>query len=112
MATAHSDPGTTIDIRPLGEKIPSYKTHTLFKTELMEAIRLVLPAGKRIPEHKAPGEITVQCLEGRVKFEIGEVSHEMSAGDLLYLEAAKPHAVEAIEDSSVLVTIVFNHAAK
>ena len=112
LATSHSCPGSTIDIRPLGERIASSKTHTLFKTELMEAIRLVLPAGKKIAEHKAPGEITVQCLEGRVKFEIGDESHDMRAGDFLYLEAAKPHAVEAIEDSSVLVTIVFDHVDK
>lgn len=72
----------------------------------MEAIRLVLPAGKLIAEHKAPGEITVLCLEGCVKFtSLGE-SKKLFAVDLLYLTAADPHAVEAMEDSSILVTIL------
>jgi quercetin dioxygenase-like cupin family protein len=72
----------------------------------MEAIRLVLPAGKHIAEHKAPGEITVLCLEGRVKFTSQGVPKELCAGDMLYLTAADPHAVEAIDDSSLLVTIL------
>jgi len=77
----------------------------------MELIRLVLPAGKQIVEHKAPGEITVQCLEGCVKFTVDGRSQELTAGDMLYLEAAKPHAVEAVKDSSVLVTILLNKAS-
>ena len=38
----------------------------LFKTEELEVIRLVLAAGKSLPPHKVPGEITIQCLEGRI----------------------------------------------
>ena len=108
MAINHANPAEVIHLQPLGAQIGSLKTHTLFKTNVMEAIRLVLPAGKQIAEHKAPGEITVQCLEGCVKFSVGETTHEMTAGDLLYLEAAQPHAVEALTDSSVLVTLILN----
>jgi len=110
MAILHAEPGVAINLRPLGDAIATTKTHTLFKTDVMEAIRLVLPVGKTIAEHKAPGEITVQCLEGCVNFFVGEKSHELNAGDMLYLESGKPHALEAIKDSSVLVTIVLNKA--
>lgn len=55
--------------------IGSTKTYMLLKTEVMEAIRLVLPAGKHIAEHNASGEITVLCLEGRVKFTSQGVAH-------------------------------------
>ena len=65
-----------------------------------------MPAGKKITEHKAPGEITVQCLEGRILFTASGSPQELVAGELLYLSAAEPHAVEAIDDSSVLVTIL------
>lgn len=111
MAINHANPAEVIHLQPLGSKIVSTKTHTLFKTDVMEAIRLVMPAGKQIPEHKASGEITVHCLEGAVKFFVGETPHELSAGDMLYLEAGKLHAVEAIEDSTVLVTIFLNKAS-
>ncbi|QDS94829.1 Cupin domain protein [Roseimaritima multifibrata] len=111
MAINHANPAEVIHLQPLGSKIDSTKTYTLFKTDVMEAIRLVMPAGKQIPEHKARGEITVHCLEGAVKFFVGETPHELSAGDMLYLEAGKLHAVEAIEDSTVLVTIFLNKAS-
>ncbi|HPU90541.1 MAG TPA: NTP transferase domain-containing protein, partial [Spirochaetota bacterium] len=55
-----------IDLRPLGPSLVTAKTITLAKTADLELIRLVLPVGKELPTHKVPGEITVQCLEGRV----------------------------------------------
>ena len=106
MAINHADPGDIVNIRPLKEKIADTKTTTLLKTNSLEVLRLVMPAGKKIAEHKATGEITVQCLEGRIQFTSQGKSKELVAGDLLYLRAAEPHAVEAIEDSSVLVTIL------
>jgi quercetin dioxygenase-like cupin family protein len=106
MSLKHANPSEVLHLQPLGSAIGSTKTHALFKTEKMEAIRLVLPAGKQIAEHKAPGEITVLCLEGRVKFTSQGAVKELAAGDLLYLTAAEPHAVEAVEDSTVLVTIL------
>ena len=71
MALRHAQPGETIDIRPLGAAVGSSQTTTLVKTSTLEVIRLVLPAGKKIPEHRAAGEITVQCLEGEVDFTAG-----------------------------------------
>lgn len=111
MAIHHANAGEVVDIRPLKEKIPDTRTTTLLKTKSMEVLRLVMPAGKKIAEHKAPGEITVQCLEGRIHFTCQGPPKEMVAGELLYLGAAEPHAVEAIEDSSVLVTILLGKGA-
>jgi quercetin dioxygenase-like cupin family protein len=110
MSINRASPSEVIHLQALGSKIGSTKTSTLFKTEVMEAIRLVLPAGKHVAEHKAPGEITVLCLEGRVTFTSQGVPKELSAGDLLYLTAADPHAVEAMEDSSLLVTILLKNS--
>ena len=111
MSINHANPFEIIHLQSLGSKIGSTKTHTLFKTEMMEAIRLVLPAGKHIAEHKAPGEITVHCLEGRVKFRSQGETKELVAGDILYLTAADPHSVEAMEDSSIMVTILLRNPA-
>ncbi|TWT74335.1 cupin domain-containing protein [Allorhodopirellula solitaria] len=108
MATPHAQAGEIIDVRPLGDKLQESKTQALLKTDNIEALRLVLPAGKKIAEHKAPGEITVQCLEGAIQFTSPSGTQTMLAGDLLFLHAAELHAVEAIEDSSVLVTILLH----
>ena len=94
-----------IDVRPLGEGLKQSITTTLIKTDRLEVIRLVLPAGKAIAEHRAPGEITVQCLEGAIGFRAHGRSQVLRAGQLVYLDSGEPHSVEAVEDASFLLTI-------
>lgn len=106
MAIPHAEPGEIVDVRPLGTAVADQKTHTLARTDALEIIRLVLPTGKEIATHTAPGQITVQCLEGRVAFSTMGQELELEAGRLLYLNAREPHSLRAVEDSSLLVTIL------
>jgi len=110
MAIHHAQPGDLIDVRPLADKLVVSKTTTLIKSPHIEVIRMVLLAGKNLSEHKAPGEITVQCLEGAITFTAMGVGHRLQAGDMLYLEAGEPHALEAHESSSILLTILRTRA--
>lgn len=112
MAIPHAQPGEVIDVRPLADRLPETITHTLLKTENVEVLRLVLPAGKKLAEHKAPGEITVHCLEGQVHFTAPNGTQTLQAGQMLFLNAADLHAVEAIQDSSLLVTILLRKKAE
>ncbi len=105
MAIPHANPGEVIDVRPLGASLASARTTTLIKSGLLEVVRLVLPAGKEIATHKAPGAITVQCLEGRIAFTAQGQTHELTTGQLIFLEAGEPHAVRCIEDASLLLTL-------
>ena len=106
MAIPHAESGEVVDIRPLGGKIASSVTTTLVKTDRLEVIRLVVPAGKEIAPHKVDGEITVQCLEGRIAFSSGGQMREIPAGHFCYLAGGVEHSVTGIEDSTVLVTIL------
>ena len=105
MAIAHAQPGQLIDVRPLGAQIGHERTTTLAKTEKLELVRLVLPKGKEIAEHRAPGPLTVHCLEGQVKFTALGNTATLEAGSLLYLDAGQPHALWAESDASLLLTI-------
>jgi quercetin dioxygenase-like cupin family protein len=96
--------GDVVSVRPLGAAVAIINKASLFKTESLQVVRLVLPAGKEIPPHKSSGEATVQCLEGRVAFTVGETVRELTAGDLLYLSAGETHALRGTEDASLLVT--------
>lgn len=107
MAIPHAQPGELIDVRPLQNALGSTKTRTLAKTEYAEIIRLILPRGKELATHRAPGQLVVQCLEGRVIFTAMEKQLDMTPGSLLYLPANEPHSVRAEEDSSLLLTILF-----
>jgi quercetin dioxygenase-like cupin family protein len=105
VALAHTIPGQAVDVQPLGDRLPSAKTVALFKSEDLEVIRLVLLAGKSLPPHKVPGEITVQCIEGALDVTADGRSHVLRAGQLLYLRGNIVHGVTALEDASALVTV-------
>ena len=108
MAIPHAQPGEVIDVRPLGLAVATTPTATLVKTPTLEVIRLSLPAGKTIPEHKVAGEITVQCLEGELRFTAAGKTRALTAGKLLWLSGHEPHALTAVSDASVLVTILLH----
>ena len=63
-----------------------------------------------MPEHSVTGELTVQCLEGSLEFSIAGVVDIMRQGDLKCLLGGVPHALTAIEDSTVLVTLLLHGA--
>jgi quercetin dioxygenase-like cupin family protein len=106
MAIPHAKPGEVMDVRPLGSALTSAQTHTLVRAEQVEVIRLVVSAGKQIEEHKAKGEIVVQCLEGKVAFTAFGKTQSLEAGKLLYLPTGELHSVKGIEDASLLLTIL------
>ena len=106
MALPHASSGQIVDILSTEGTLPSAKSFALFKSDQLEVIRVVLPAGKAFPPHRVAGEITVQCLDGRIDFSVDGVSQELRAGQLMYLEGGVLHGLVGIEDSSVLVTIV------
>jgi quercetin dioxygenase-like cupin family protein len=108
MAIPHAKSGEVIDLRFLGKALAQAVTNTLVKTDRLEVIRLVVSAGKDIPPHQVAGEITVQCLEGRVAFTAGGTTRELAAGQMLYLAGNEPHSLRGIEDASVLVTILLH----
>lgn len=105
MAIPHAASGEVIDIRPLGDQLADSVTHTLVKSDRLEVIRLIVPAGKQIPPHKVAGPITVQCLEGRVEFSAHGEWKQLEPGEMLHLAGGEMHAVKGVLDSSVLVTI-------
>jgi len=107
MAIPHAQPGEVIDVRPYAKELAAARTTVLAKTEGLEIIRLVIPRGKEIPTHATHGEITVQCLEGRVAFTSEGLRRELGAGELLYLQGEQSHSVAGIDDASLLLTITF-----
>ncbi len=98
--------GEVVDVRPLGDAIPNSKTKTLIKTDRLTVIRVVLSNGKSLAEHQAPGEIIIQCLEGRIDVNTMGKTIQLETGQLLYLSAGEPHSVHAIVDSSFLLSVL------
>jgi quercetin dioxygenase-like cupin family protein len=110
MAIPHAASGELIDVRPLGANLRQTSSSTLVRADHLEVFRLVLPAGRAASDHKASGAITIQCLEGTVEFEAHGRTQILRAGNMVYLSDAEPHAVKALENSSLLVTILLRRA--
>ncbi|MDB5886287.1 MAG: Cupin 2, conserved barrel domain protein [Polaromonas sp.] len=106
MAIAHAAPGQLVDVHPLGNKLSESHNVALFKTNELEVIRLVMPAGKTMPSHWVKGEVMIHCLEGSVSLTAGGQTRQMSANQLVWLEGGVDHALTAVQDASLLLTIV------
>jgi len=65
---------------------------------------VALRAGSILAEHESPGEATLQVLHGRITLVAGPDRWNGSPGDLLIIPDDR-HALEAEEDSVVLLTV-------
>jgi quercetin dioxygenase-like cupin family protein len=106
MAIPHARSGQIVDILPHDGTLPSAQSYALFKSDQLEVMRVVLPAGKAFPPHRVAGEITVQCLEGRIDISVDGASQVLRAGQLMHLAGGVMHGLVGLEDASALVTIV------
>jgi quercetin dioxygenase-like cupin family protein len=105
MAQAHAQSGQVVGVLPLADRLGSSRTTAILKADQLEIVRIVLGAGKQLREHSAPGEITVQCIEGRLALRTPDTSHVLEAGDFIHLPREEPHSLGAIVDSSALLTL-------
>lgn len=105
MALPHARPGQPIDISPLGPDLAHAASHAILKTRSLELMRIVLCRGAELPPHSVYGECTLLCLEGAVVVEADGSACELRANQLVLLPALQMHAVRAMEDASLLLTI-------
>jgi quercetin dioxygenase-like cupin family protein len=106
MGLHHAASGEIIPVRPLGAKLPESPSVALLKAHQLEVMRIVLVAGKSVPEHHVAGELTMLCLEGQVELRAQGKKQALQPGEMVYLEGNVPYALHAIEHSSLLITLV------
>lgn len=107
MALQHAKPQEIVNLRPLGAGLKNAKTAAIVKSEQFEAVRLIVLADAEIAPHKVPGNIMLHCLEGCVSLGLADAAIELKAGEWVYLAGGEMHSVKGIEDSSLLLTILF-----
>jgi quercetin dioxygenase-like cupin family protein len=105
MALDHALPGQPIDIAPLGAALRGSLTHAILKTRSLELMRVVLRAGEALPQHAVRGESTLLCLEGAAQVTTEGTVCQLRASQLVLLPRRAQHAVLALEDTSLLLTI-------
>jgi len=111
-------PLLTLDLRREIEQLKSegrwqsgHTAKTLAKYPDLRVVLIAMNAGGRLEKHQTEGRISVQALEGRIRFSTAERSVELAAGQMLTLERDIPHDVEGLVDSAFLLTIAWPEAA-
>ncbi|MGN6156249.1 MAG: cupin [Sphingomicrobium sp.] len=104
MALHHVVAGEKVRLAQVAD--PDSKTAALVKAESFEAVQLILRSGETIAPHAVRGFATILCVEGAVTVDASK-SVELEASDWIYLDRGERHSVSAREDSSLLVTILF-----
>ncbi|MGY6269706.1 AraC family ligand binding domain-containing protein [Achromobacter denitrificans] len=110
MALKHANPLEVIDLlHPESslEPEPAVSVSLLRTTEL-QLIRLVLPAGHRMPSHHVPGVLTLHCLAGQVDIETPGRQCTLGDGQLVMLQGDEPHSLHARVPTVVLLTLIHN----
>jgi quercetin dioxygenase-like cupin family protein len=78
---------------------------TLTKEPTLRLVLMLLGKGTKMPEHQAAGPLTLHVLSGSMAFRAGDRTEEIGSGELIVLESAIGHELEALEESACLLTL-------
>lgn len=78
---------------------------TLAKSGRLRLVLVVLEAGVEVGMHQAESPMTIQPLEGRLRFRVADADHELRAGQVLYFGAGDAQQIRALEKTSLLLTL-------
>jgi quercetin dioxygenase-like cupin family protein len=62
--------------------------------------------GQGLSEHTAPFDALVQVLDGEVEIHISGNPFHLKQGDMIIMPASKPHALKAIKQFKMLLTMI------
>jgi quercetin dioxygenase-like cupin family protein len=63
-------------------------------------------SGQELSEHSTPYDALVEVLEGEVEIRISGVAKELKSGQIIIMPANEPHAVKAISQFKMLLSMV------
>ncbi len=79
---------------------------TLQKNARLRVVLISLRKNTTLKEHKVEGPITLSMISGKISFIAGDDKINAGKNELIVLEKAIPHDVEALEDSVFVLTII------
>ncbi|HHT45052.1 MAG TPA: cupin domain-containing protein [Fastidiosipila sp.] len=91
-----------VEVRP-GQVV----SKTLAQNDALSLTVFAFAKGEAISSHDSEGDAMVTCLEGKGRLTVGGEDYVIGEGESLVMPATIPHAVYAIEDFKMLLTVVF-----
>lgn len=109
-----TEPAEVVDVLALADELLARArddlqhkaSHLVVHGEHQRAVLMTILAGGGLAEHASPTAATLHVLRGRVRLYAGdEAEWFVSAGQLVAIPPDR-HAVDALEDSVILLTVV------
>lgn len=79
---------------------------TLTKEPHLRVVLIAMKTGARLHEHQATGPVTIQAVSGLLRLSVGNQILKVKPGEVVLLESAIEHGVEALEENGLLLTLV------
>jgi quercetin dioxygenase-like cupin family protein len=76
---------------------------SLVKDGALNILLMLLKKGALLAEHRTKGPVAVHVLSGAVRFTAGSERSELSSGSIAALDREVVHALEALEESVILL---------
>src|SRR5436190_23498517 len=80
-------------------------SRTLLRTSNTRTVLFGFSEGQELTEHTSTQHALIQILSGECEFSLSGKAHAMKQGDFLYMPPHLPHAVKAIRQFSMLLTL-------
>ncbi|MCO5290138.1 MAG: cupin domain-containing protein [Chitinophagaceae bacterium] len=86
-------------------KSSSHNSITIFKSEELRIVLIGLHENATLKPHSAHANISVQVLEGDIRFITDSEAVLLSKGQMIALQSSITHSVEAQAESFILLTV-------
>jgi len=83
---------------------------TLVKEGLLRLTLTLLAEGVEVGTHHAAAPMTLQPLEGRLRYRVGDEEFEIEEGEVLFFGPGHAQDIRALEDTALLLTIMSEDA--
>lgn len=81
------------------------QTKLIVETSFSKEIRILMSKGQVMKEHTAPYPIIVHVTEGSINFGVKGKYYSLKKGSIITLDANIIHDLEAIDDSTIRLTL-------
>ena len=78
---------------------------TLVKAGPLRLTLTLIAEGVEVGTHQAASPMTLQALEGRLRYRVGDEDSEIGQGEVLFFGPGHAQNIQALEDTALLLTI-------
>jgi quercetin dioxygenase-like cupin family protein len=106
MVDEQSEHGAIVELKTPERSVRGHERTVLVEQDNLRIVQFAIPGGSGIPRYEAQGIIVLHCLAGRLSVTAMGRSRDLRSGQLLHLAVREAFSVDALEDASLLATII------